>query len=168
MVRLRRHSRRCVQESLTRQCSVTLGLCLSALLGAKPVYLAIILFLCAVCNNTICPKKCKLINHVESEPALVEDAVKYVIFLVDANSLFDTALGMYDFSLVLMIAQHAQKDPREYLPFLRELRALDKFYQRFRNLRKALTSQQRTFEKNTPHFCNSWIFDLKHSNCCLK
>ena len=24
------------------------------------------------------------------------------------------------------------QDPREYLPFLRELRALDKFYQRFR------------------------------------
>lgn len=57
---------------------------------------------------------------------------------------------MYDFSLVIMIAQHAQKvglffqyiiyacahdkiqDPREYLPFLRELRALEKFYQRFR------------------------------------
>ena len=57
---------------------------------------------------------------------------------------------MYDFSLVIMIAQHAQKasvlyiihdgdkplnlmqDPREYLPFLRELRALDKYYQRFR------------------------------------
>lgn len=40
---------------------------------------------------------------------MVEDAVKYIIFLVDANSLFDTALGMYDFSLVLMIAQYAQK-----------------------------------------------------------
>ena len=78
--------------------------------------------------------------------------MKYIIFLVDADRLFDTALGMYDFSLVLMIAQHAQKvaipshrilksiivtkllyqDPREYLPFLRELRALDKYYQRFR------------------------------------
>ena len=39
----------------------------------------------------------------------MEDAVKYIIFLVDADRLFDTALGMYDFSLVLMIAQHAQK-----------------------------------------------------------
>lgn len=100
--------------------------------------------------------------------------MKYIIFLVDADRLFDTALGMYDFSLVLMIAQHAQKvrwlflafihvlihilfyapvvvdvhdatvellisicwllmqDPREYLPFLRELRSLDKYYQRFR------------------------------------
>lgn len=45
----------------------------------------------------------------ETVPSLVEDAVKYIIFLVDADSLFDLALGMYDFSLVLMIAQHAQK-----------------------------------------------------------
>ncbi|TBU27865.1 IkappaB kinase complex IKAP component [Dichomitus squalens] len=73
-----------------------------------------------------------LLRLKESEPNLVEDAVKYIIFLVDADRLFDTALGMYDFSLVLMVAQHAQKDPREYLPFLRELRALDHYYQRFR------------------------------------
>ena len=53
---------------------------------------------------------------------------------------------MYDFQLVLMIAQYSQKvrpallyeagtkaqDPKEYLPFLRELRALDKWEQRFR------------------------------------
>jgi len=44
---------------------------------------------------------------------LVEDAVRYIIFLVDATTLFDLALGMYDFSLVLMIAQHAQKVPDE-------------------------------------------------------
>lgn len=43
------------------------------------------------------------------DPTLVEEAVKYIIFLVDANTLFDIALGMYDFELVLMIAQHAQK-----------------------------------------------------------
>ena len=40
---------------------------------------------------------------------MVEDAVKYVIFLVDVDKLFDTALGMYDFSLVLLIAQQAQR-----------------------------------------------------------
>jgi elongator complex protein 1 len=91
-----------------------------------------------------------LTHSLETVPSLVEDAVKYIIFLVDADSLFSLALGMYDFSLVLMIAQHAQKvrgwtwydwgrsnmnssqDPREYLPFLRELRALEKYYQRFK------------------------------------
>lgn len=40
---------------------------------------------------------------------MVEDAVKFVIFLVDADRLYNTALGMYDFPLVLMIAQHSQK-----------------------------------------------------------
>lgn len=50
-----------------------------------------------------------MILLLESAPHLVEDAVKYIIFLVDANTLFDIALGMYDFPLVLMIAQHAQK-----------------------------------------------------------
>ncbi|KAF8627641.1 hypothetical protein AX15_004335 [Amanita polypyramis BW_CC] len=72
-----------------------------------------------------------LLKLRDKHPDIVEDAVKYIIFLVDVDVLFNTALGMYDFSLVLMIAQHSQKDPREYLPFLRELRALDKYYQRF-------------------------------------
>lgn len=48
-------------------------------------------------------------NWADDNPHLVEDAVKYIIFLVDADKLYNTALGMYDFSLVLMIAQHAQK-----------------------------------------------------------
>ncbi|KAL0955653.1 hypothetical protein HGRIS_001880 [Hohenbuehelia grisea] len=68
----------------------------------------------------------------DQDAQLVEEAVKYIIFLVDAETLFNIALGMYDFSLVLMIAQHAQKDPREYLPFLRELRTFEKYYQRFK------------------------------------
>lgn len=41
--------------------------------------------------------------------ALAEDAVKYIIFLADANKLFDVALGMYDFELVLAVAQNSQK-----------------------------------------------------------
>ncbi|KAG0223795.1 hypothetical protein BGW42_005533 [Actinomortierella wolfii] len=66
------------------------------------------------------------------DQSLAEDALKFTIFLADVNRLFDVALGMYDFALVLMVAQHSQKDPREYLPFLNELRSLEKFYQRYR------------------------------------
>ena len=57
------------------------------------------------------------ISSIETDPQLVEDAVKYIIFLVDADRLFDTALGMYDFSLVLMIAQHAQKVNGTYMKY---------------------------------------------------
>lgn len=40
---------------------------------------------------------------------IVEDAVKYIIFLSDVNKLYDVALGMYNFQLVLMVAQYSQK-----------------------------------------------------------
>lgn len=42
-------------------------------------------------------------------PEIVEDAIKYIIFLSDVNKLYDVALGMYNFQLVLMIAQYSQK-----------------------------------------------------------
>jgi elongator complex protein 1 len=60
-----------------------------------------------------------------------ESALKYLIFLCDVDMLYDVALGIYDFPLVLMVAQYSQKDPREYLPFLSELQKLDTNYQRF-------------------------------------
>jgi len=50
-----------------------------------------------------------LVELKAKDSARAEDAVKYIIFLSDANKLFDLALGMYDFPLVLMIAQHSQK-----------------------------------------------------------
>ncbi len=50
---------------------------------------------------------------------------------MDVDKLYDVALGMYDFDLVLMVAQKSQKDPKEYLPFLNKLQAMDMYTQRF-------------------------------------
>jgi hypothetical protein len=36
------------------------------------------------------------------------EALKFVIFLADADVLFDCALGLYDVDLVLMVAQYSQ------------------------------------------------------------
>ena len=46
-----------------------------------------------------------------TEPGFVtpEEALKYVLFLVDVNQMYDVALGMYDFQLVLMVAEKSQK-----------------------------------------------------------
>ncbi|WAR00251.1 ELP1-like protein [Mya arenaria] len=60
-----------------------------------------------------------------------EEALKYLVFLVDVNELYDIALGTYDFNLVLMVAEKSQKDPKEYIPFLNDLRKLETNYQRF-------------------------------------
>ena len=38
-----------------------------------------------------------------------EEALKYILFLVDVDRLYDVALGMYDFQLVLMVAEKSQK-----------------------------------------------------------
>ena len=38
-----------------------------------------------------------------------EEALKYALFLVDVNQLYDVALGTYDFQLVLMVAERSQE-----------------------------------------------------------
>lgn len=87
-----------------------------------------------------------------------EEALKYLLFLVDVNDLYEHSLGTYDFDLVLMVAEKSQKvqvsdrnekwdclasvkvthfcfifvqDPKEYLPFLNMLKNLEYNYQRY-------------------------------------
>uniref|UniRef100_A0A8C4E912 Elongator complex protein 1 n=1 Tax=Dicentrarchus labrax TaxID=13489 RepID=A0A8C4E912_DICLA len=60
-----------------------------------------------------------------------EEALKYLLFLVNVNDLYDHSLGTYDFDLVLMVAEKSQKDPKEYLPFLNMLKSLEPNYQRY-------------------------------------
>ncbi|XP_054453023.1 elongator complex protein 1 [Anoplopoma fimbria] len=60
-----------------------------------------------------------------------EEALKYLLFLVNVNDLYEHSLGTYDFDLVLMVAEKSQKDPKEYLPFLNMLKSLETNYQRY-------------------------------------
>ncbi|XP_069486709.1 elongator complex protein 1 isoform X2 [Ambystoma mexicanum] len=66
-----------------------------------------------------------------SEAVSAEDALKYLLFLVDVNELYDHSLGTYDFDLVIMVAEKSQKDPKEYLPFLNDLKKMETNYQRY-------------------------------------
>uniref|UniRef100_A0A6I8QWU7 Elongator complex protein 1 n=1 Tax=Xenopus tropicalis TaxID=8364 RepID=A0A6I8QWU7_XENTR len=60
-----------------------------------------------------------------------DEALKYLLFLVDVNELYDYSLGTYDFDLVVMVAEKSQKDPKEYLPFLNKLKKMEINYQRY-------------------------------------
>ncbi|XP_017659129.1 elongator complex protein 1 isoform X2 [Nannospalax galili] len=75
----------------------------------------------------------ELQGNVPSLPDAVsaEEALKYLLLLVDVNELYDHSLGTYDFDLVLMVAEKSQKDPKEYLPFLNTLKKMETNYQRF-------------------------------------
>jgi elongator complex protein 1 len=90
---------------------------------------------------------------------------------------------MYNFQLVLMVAQYSQKvrsirvygadtdkqDPKEYLPFLRELRALDQHEQRFRiddhlgrresALRNLVAGGDERFDDATSYFSRYELYD---------
>ncbi|XP_058451587.1 elongator complex protein 1 [Malaya genurostris] len=71
-------------------------------------------------------------RKVRHEMEVAEEALKYLLYLVDVNDLYNVALGMYDFGLVLFVATKSQKDPKEYLPFLNELKRLDENYRKFK------------------------------------
>lgn len=47
-----------------------------------------------------------------------EEALKYLLFLVNVNDLYEHSLGTYDFDLVLMVAEKSQKVRTSPLLFL--------------------------------------------------
>jgi elongator complex protein 1 len=60
-----------------------------------------------------------------------DQALEYLCWIVNADILFDFALKTYDFELVIMVAKHTQKDPKEYLPYLRKLQEMDPVLMRY-------------------------------------
>lgn len=83
--------------------------------------------------ETVLQKVHELQGNAAAVPGAVsaEEALKYLLLLVDVNELYDHSLGTYDFDLVLMVAEKSQKDPKEYLPFLNMLKKMETNYQRF-------------------------------------
>ena len=52
----------------------------------------------------------KMLLFLETSSGItLEEALKYLLFLVDVNEMYDVALGTYDFDLVLMVAEKSQK-----------------------------------------------------------
>ncbi|XP_026136123.1 elongator complex protein 1-like isoform X1 [Carassius auratus] len=89
-----------------------------------------------------------------------EEALKFLLFLVNVNELYEHSLGTYDFDLVLMVAEKSQKDPKEYLPFLNMLKTLEPNYQRYtidkhlKRYRKALHHLSKCGEEHFTELLN--------------
>ncbi|KAL6440916.1 hypothetical protein ACFW04_003370 [Cataglyphis niger] len=60
-----------------------------------------------------------------------ENALKYLLHFVNIDILYDTALGMYDFELTMFVASKSSKDPKEYIPFLNNLKKLNEDYMKY-------------------------------------
>ncbi|XP_026872147.2 elongator complex protein 1 isoform X2 [Electrophorus electricus] len=104
---------------------------------------------------------CVLMNPPSAEHAVgAGEALKYLLFLVNVNELYEHSLGTYDFDLVLMVAEKSQKDPKEYLPFLNMLKTLELNYQRYtidkhlKRFRKALHHLSKCGEEHFTELVN--------------
>lgn len=62
-----------------------------------------------------------------------DDAIKYLLYIVNVNRLFDCALGTYDFDILLMVASKSDKDPKEYHALINEFKSIEnEHYRRYR------------------------------------
>lgn len=59
------------------------------------------------------------------------EALKYLLHFVNIEKLYDVALGMYDLDLAMFIASKSSKDPKEYLPFMNDLKKLNENYMKY-------------------------------------
>lgn len=60
-------------------------------------------------------------DHMRVSYPSAEEALKHLLWLADGDAVYDAALGLYDLKLIAIVALNAQKDPKEFLPFLQEL-----------------------------------------------
>ncbi len=84
---------------------------------------------------------------------LVDAAIEHICFLADVNRLYDNALGLYDLELALLVAQQSQKDPKEYLPFLRNLQGMPVLRRQY-----SIDNYLGRFKKALKHLCDLGAF----------
>ncbi|XP_018495984.1 elongator complex protein 1 [Galendromus occidentalis] len=65
------------------------------------------------------------LQWISKDEERFDEALKYLLLLVDVKQLMDVALGLYDFKLFLKVAQFSQVDPKEYLALLREMKSYE-------------------------------------------
>lgn len=65
------------------------------------------------------------------ELASTDKDLSYLALLVDTDKLYEEALGAYNLEKALKIAGKSQKDPKEYVAYLNELREMEPAYMKF-------------------------------------
>ncbi|KAH9089560.1 hypothetical protein Ae201684P_007728 [Aphanomyces euteiches] len=60
----------------------------------------------------------------KAEAKIAQKGLKHLVFLVDAEVLYDVALGLYDINLTRLVASYTERDPKVYTPQLVAFEAL--------------------------------------------
>ena len=76
-------------------------------------------------------KKVKSLKDNPVGEISAEEGLRHLLYIADADVLCDVAIGTYDFDLVMMVFKKSQKDPKEFLPFLNNLRKMETRYMKY-------------------------------------
>ena len=112
---------------INKICMATRNLLLSDKFKQSNEYISTILITYIKQNPPTYLEALKLVQKLKTENSQkAELALEFLCWTVKADTLFDFALITYDFKLVIMVAKHTQKDPKEYLKYLHELEEMKK------------------------------------------
>ncbi|KAK7075465.1 hypothetical protein SK128_012925 [Halocaridina rubra] len=86
------------------------------------------------CQMDVALQKVKEMKDTKDKKFAVsaDEGLRHLLYISDVNDLYNVALGTYDFNLVMMVAEKSQKDPKEYLPFLNELKQCEENYMKYK------------------------------------
>lgn len=87
-----------------------------------------------------------------------EEALKHLLWLSDADAVFEAALGLYDLNLAAIVALNAQRDPKEFLPFLQELEGMPTLLMQYK-----IDLRLQRYEKALKHIVSAG--EAYHSDC---
>lgn len=93
------------------------------------------------------------LKYLNEHPKFFDNAIRYLTYFIDIDRLYDIALGTYSFDLVLMISEKTQKDPKEYLPELNQLRLINN--ENWRKFR--IDCRLKRFKKAIENGCDYFI-----------
>uniref|UniRef100_A0A0K0F071 Elongator complex protein 1 n=1 Tax=Strongyloides venezuelensis TaxID=75913 RepID=A0A0K0F071_STRVS len=77
-------------------------------------------------------KEVKYTLEKEEGYKFVSDSIRYLLYMVDSNTLFKESIGTYDFEIAISVAECSQRDPKEYTLLLNGFRSKEPLsYQRY-------------------------------------
>ncbi|CAF1168111.1 unnamed protein product, partial [Didymodactylos carnosus] len=95
----------------------------------------------------------RLQEQTSTNSKILDGAIRYLNYFIDIDRLYNIALGTYNFNLVLMISEKTQKDPKEYLQYLNELKQIQsESWRRFR-----IDCHLKRFKKAIENGCDHFV-----------
>lgn len=96
----------------------------------------------------------KELSHADDQGRIsypsAEEALKHLLWLADSDAVYEAALGLYDLNLAAIVALNAQKDPKEFLPFLQELERMPTLLMQYN-----IDLRLKRFEKALKHIASA-------------